>query len=235
MTPPLSPPPGGVPPAAKKNNVLLWVVVGVGGFVALIVILVVAGGLFLVHKVKQAGVDPELFQRNPALAATKIMTAMNPDVEIVSVDEGRQEIVLREKRTGNTYTISYDDARKGRFKMKENGKDTVTIGGDARVPTWVPDYPGSNPQAAFAAQGKDGQSGTFTFKTKDSAEKVTKYYQDEFQTTGLKIVNRSTKLNGGFENHMLMAQDEANKHTVMVMTGAEGDGTTVSVTYSTNK
>src|SRR5271169_5469124 len=131
MTPPPPPmPPSGGPPVAKKSNVLLWVLAIIGGCVALIIIAVVAGGLFLVHKAKQAGVDPELFQRNPALAATKMMTAMNPNVEFVSVDEGKQEIVLREKKTGNTYTISYDDARKGRFKMKENGTETVVIGGD---------------------------------------------------------------------------------------------------------
>jgi hypothetical protein len=224
MTPPPPVPAGPVPPA-KKSNVLLWVLVGIGGCFALIVIAVLAGGLFLVHKAKQAGVDPELMQRNPALAATKIMTAMNPDVEYVSMDEGKQEIVLREKKTGNTYTISFDDARKGRFKMKQNGKETVTIGGDAKIPTWVPDYPGSNPQGAFAAQGHDGQSGTFTFKTRDSAEKVTKYYQDEFQASGLKITNL-------LQDHMVTAQDASEMHTVVVLTGIDGGETAVTVTYS---
>jgi hypothetical protein len=228
MTPPPSPLTPTGPPPAKKSNVLLWVLLGIGGFIALCVIVVVAGGLFLVHKAKQAGVDPELFQRNPALASTKLMTAMNPNVEFVSMDEGKQEIVLREKKTGNTYTVSFEDAKRGRFQMKENGKEAVTIGGDAKIPTWVPDYPGSNPQGAFAAQGKDGQSGTFTFKTKDSTDKVAKYYQDEFQSTGLKVT-------AILQGHMLTAQDDVSKHSVMVTTDPEGNGTTVSVTYSSNK
>jgi hypothetical protein len=229
MTPPPSPlhPPSG-PVPAKKSNVLLWVLAGIGGFVALIIIAIVATGLFLFHKAKQAGVDPELFQRNPALAATKMMTTMNPDVEFVSVDEGKQEIVLRQKKTGNTYTISYDDARKGRFKMKENGGETVVIGGDAKVPTWVPDYPGSNPQSAFSQRGEHGQNGTFSFKTKDSVEKVAKYYRDEFQSTGLQVT-------AALQDHMLTAQDNNQKHNIVVVTGAEGDKTTVTVTYSTNK
>jgi hypothetical protein len=248
--PPLPP----APVSPKKSNVLLWVLVGVGAFFALIIVGVLAVGLFVVHKARQAGLDPELMKRNPALAATKIMTAMNPNIEFVSMDEAKQEITLRDKKSGDTYTISFDDARQGRFKMKQNGKAVVTIngsgaggngngtvevksedgsvriGGDAKIPTWVPDYPGSSPQGAFAAQGKDGHRGTFTFKTKDSPDKVAKFYQDEFQSSGLKVTAHVVAA-----SHILVAEDESKTHSITVITGVQGDGTGVTVTYSTNK
>jgi hypothetical protein len=227
------------PPAAKKSNVLLWILVGVGGFFALILIVLVAGGLFIAHKVKQAGVDPGLFQRNPALAATKLMTTMNPDIEFVSVDEGRQEITLREKKSGKTYIISYDDARRGRFNSDggmrvKSAEGTFQVGGDAKVPTWVPDYPGSNPKSAFSARGAAGQSGNFSFDTDDSPDRVAKFYRDEFDTSGLKVTSVTTS-SGRDNGQMLTAQDEHKHRTINVIIGGHTNETGVNVTYATDK
>jgi hypothetical protein len=210
------------PPPPKKSNVLLWVLVGVGGFFLLIA-LVVVGGIAYVA-------------RNPALVMTKMITAANPNVEVVSVDKGSQQITLRDKQTGKAYNISFNDARNGKFTVKEgNGRATFTMGGGAKVPAWVPDYPGSDPQAAFSAQGHDGESGTFTFKTRDAADRVTKFYQDQFQTTGLQITSNVTHQEANSSGGMLVAQDDAKKHTVTVIIAVEGRNTTVAVTYVTNK
>ena len=222
------------PMPAKKSNVLLWILVGVGGFFALVIVAVLAVGLFVVNKAKQAGLDPDLMKRNPALAATKMMTALNPNVEFVSMDEGKQEITLRDKQKGETFTISFEDAKAGRFKMKSS-EGSVTFGGDAKVPAWVPDYPGSNPQGAFSAQGKDGQGGTFTFKTKDSTDKVVKYYQDQFQSTGLKVTSNLINQTGQASGGMLVAQDDSQKHTITLLIGSDAGETSVTVTYGTNK
>jgi hypothetical protein len=223
------------PPPPKKTNPLVWILGGLGGCLVLVVICVFAFGLFIAHKAKQAGLDPDLMKRNPALAAAKIMVATNPDIETVSTDEGRQEITVRDKKTGKVYTLSFEDAKNGKFTMKEDGKTSLTIGGKAKVPSWVPDYPSSDPQGAFSASGQDGESGTFTFKTTDASDKVTKYYQDSFQTLGLKVTTNVSSQNGQSSGGMLSAQDEANKHTVTVIIGVEGGDTTVAVTYTTSK
>jgi hypothetical protein len=230
------PPPGyGAPPPVKKTNPLVWILGGLGGCLVLVVICVFAFGLFVAHKAKQAGIDPDLMKRNPALAAAKIMVAANPDIEMVNSDEGRQEITVRDKKSGKTYTMSFEDAKNGKFTMKEDGKTTLTVGGKSKAPSWVPDYPGSDPQGAFSASNADGDSGTFAFKTKDSSEKVTKYYQDRFQSSGLKVTSNVTSQNGTSSGGMIAAQDEASKHTVTVIIGVEDGGTTVTVTYATNK
>jgi hypothetical protein len=216
-----TPPP--VPPPPKKSNVLLWVLLGVGGFFLLIFLVVVVGIAYVA--------------RNPAAVMTKVITAANPNVEVVSVNNGSQQITLRDKQTGKTYSISFDDAKHGKFSVRDDrGRESVTIGGGAaKVPAWVPDYPGSDPQSAFSTQGHDGESGTFTFKTPDSMDKVTKFYQDQFQSAGLQITTNVTHQEAQSSGGMLVAQDDAKKHNLTVIIGVEGRNTTVAVTYATNK
>jgi hypothetical protein len=107
---------------------------------------------------------------------------------------------------------------------------TVQIGGNAKIPTWVPDYPGSNPQIAFAAQSRQGRTGTFTFKTKDSADHVAKFYRDQLEASGFKVV---AVVNSG-SGQVITSQDQSKQHTVVVVAGVEGNETAVNVTY-TNK
>jgi len=213
----------GVPP--KKSNVLAWVLGGLGGCLVLVVIIVACVGFFALRTAK----------KHPALAVAKIMTATNPDIEMVSVDEGRQELTVRDKKSGKTYTMSVEDAKNGKFTMKEDGKTTLTVGGKAKLPSWVPDYPGSDPQGAFTAAGADGEGGSFTFKTRDGSDKVVQYYQDQFKTLGMKVTSNVTTQDGKSSAGMLSAQDEANKHTVTVVLGTDNGETGVSVTYATNK
>jgi hypothetical protein len=202
------------PPPPKKSNVLLWVLVGVGGFFLLLALIVVVGIAYVA--------------RNPALVMTKVITAANPNVEVITVNKGSQQITLRDKKTGETYNVTFDDVKNGRISMKSsNGAASFSIGGGAKVPAWVPEYPGSDPQSAFSAQGRDGASGTFTFKTPDSADKVTRFYQDQFQSSGLHI---SSRVQGS--GSMLVAEDDAKKHTVTVIVGVDGSNTTVAVTYA---
>lgn len=223
----------GVPP--KKSNTMVWVLGGLGGCLTLVIICVLGVYFFVAHKAKQAGIDTDLIKKNPALALAKIGVAANPNVEMVSTDEDRKEITVRDRKSGKTYTMSFDDAKNGKFTFKEDGKSTVTFGGKAKLPSWVPDYPGSDPQGAVSAAGADGEGGTFTFKTKDASDKVVQYYQDQFKSSGMKVTSNITTQDGKSSAGMLSAQDEANKHTVAVVVGTDSGETTVQVTYVTNK
>ena len=233
--PPMPPMPGAPPP--KKSNAVVWILGGLGGCLVLIFIIVGVFGFFIAHKAKQAGIDPDLIKKNPGMAAAKMMVAANPDVETVSTDEGRGEITVRNKKDGKVFTISFEDAKNGKFTMRQQGgeQSSLTFGGKAKFPAWVPDYPGSDPQGAFAATGTDGATGTFSFKTKDPAEKVQKYYEDQLKGAGMKITNNMTGQSAGSSGSMLTAQDESNKHTVTVIVGTEGSETTVAVTYQAGK
>lgn len=210
-------PPPPLPP--KKSNTLLWVLLGVGGFFLLIAIVVVVGIAYVA--------------RNPATFMTKVITASNPNVEVLSVDKGSQEVVLRDKKTGKSYTVSFDDVKKGRFSMQSgDGHSSFSVGGEAKIPAWVPDYPGSHPQAAFAAKGDEGESGTFTFKTSDSEAQVAKFYRDQFQASGLHITSETSSSGNG---STMRAEDEGKKHIITAIVGVDGSQTTVAVTYATGR
>jgi hypothetical protein len=209
------------PPSPQKSNTLLWVLVGCGGLLLLVGMVVVGGIAYVAH--------------NPARFMTKMITAANPNVEVVSVNNGSQKITLRDKKTGKVYTITFNDAKNGRFAMTGDDNASFNFGGRAKIPAWVPDYPNSNPQSSFSAQGAEGNTGTFTFKTSDLSDKVIKFYQDQFQSSGLKITTNMTHQEGQSSTGILVAEDDVKKHTLTVVIGVEGRETTVAVTYAANK
>ena len=55
--------------ATKKTSPLVWILVAIAGVFVLGGVVLVGLGFFVAHKVKQAGIDPELMQRNPGLNA----------------------------------------------------------------------------------------------------------------------------------------------------------------------
>jgi hypothetical protein len=124
------PPPGG-PPAAPPtmsggSKALLWIFGGCATVVVLGVVIVAGVFFFVIHKAKQAGLDPELMQKNPVLAVAKLSVAMNPDLDTVSSDDSSGTIVVRDKKTGKVSTMKVDAVRKIMVVTDENGK-TVTM------------------------------------------------------------------------------------------------------------
>jgi len=123
--PPPQYPQGG--PPQKKSKVWLWVLAGCGTFVLLGMVAFIAAGYFVWNKAQEAGLDPELMESQPALAAAKLVTALNPDLELVSVDEEEGLITIREKKTGKTVTVNVDQARAGKIVFEAEGEEPVTV------------------------------------------------------------------------------------------------------------
>ncbi len=241
--PPPQPAPGyqQFTPPAQKSNVLKIILIIVGACFLLMLLGMIGVGYF-VYKIKQ----------NPGAAIAKLALAANPDVDVVSTDAGNQQITIRDKKTGKVVTMSWEDAKNGKLTFKEDGKDALTIssngpngivemkskdgsvqiGGDLKIPSWVPSYPASEPKATFSAQGKDGASGTFAFTTNDPPDKVTKFYQDELQTSGLKLTTNISTQDAGKAGGVLVAEDQGSKHTITLAIGQDSGHTSVSVTYA---
>ena len=74
----------------RKTSPLVWVLVAILGLFILIGIGVIGAGVFVMHKAKQAGLDPDLMRHNPGLAVGKLLAATNPDLEVISVDDGQE-------------------------------------------------------------------------------------------------------------------------------------------------
>jgi len=223
------------PTAPRKTSPIVWILLAVVGLFVLGGIAVVGTGLFLVHKVRESGLDPELMRTKPGLAMAKLLAATNPDVEVVTVDDAKGTITLRQKSTGKTTTIDFDQAKRGKFTFREDGGESVTIGGNqGTLPAWLPAYTNSNPRTNFSASGMQGSSASFTFETRDRPQDVVAFYQDGLRQQGFHITATSTSQNGAFLSGLVSAEDETNRRTVVMTARSNSSGssgTTVSVTY----
>jgi len=260
------PPPGyqqGYPPQQpyppqKKSNAVVWILGILGGLVLLFILAVGGGIYFLKYKMNRAGVDAELFKRNPTLAAARLAAALNPNIEVVGVNEGRQVLTVRDKKTGKVFTVNFEDAQHGRWTMTADGKTaevnasgdgtqgslnitspdgSVRIGGGAatNVPPWVPQYPGSKPQNAMTSNQMSESGGMFSFKTTDDIDRVMQFYRDHITSAGLHITNTTNTRNNGVASGVLAAEDDGKNRTVAVVISNEGGENSVAVTYTMKK
>ena len=233
---------------AKKTGPLVWILGGVA--VLCIVGMATCGvvGYLALRVVKNAGFDPDLMKRNPGLAMAKMATALNSNLDLVSSNERTGTITMRDKTTGKVVSYRFDSDKKSLQIVGDDGQQ-VTLGGNAKdgavtvqsaegtvrfggaagasaAPSWVPVYPGSNPQATMSAQTKDGNQNTFTFKTNDAAAKVISYYQDQLKSGGFTVNLVTTGDQGG----MVQAEDAGKKRTIIVTASSSAQGTEGSVT-----
>ena|SRR5579862_7596232 len=107
----------------------------------------------------------------------------------------------------------------------------IQSGGDTRVRTWLPEYPGSHTKGVLALHSYDGENDAFTFTTQDSAGKVAKFYGSAFQSAGLSV-NRGMFGSGAWGVQFIAAQDSALRRVAYITAGVDGsETTTVRVTY----
>jgi hypothetical protein len=237
---PMAQPMPGVPPAVRKTSPIVWILVVVLGLFVLGFIGVVGTGFFIARTAMRAGLDPDLMKRNPGLAMAKLITSVNPDTEVVRTDEGAGTITVRDRKTGKITTMTFDDVKTGKFNMKvqdENGQTaTVEVGGaTGKLPSWVPEYPGSTATGTFAIKGSSndgsGEGGNVTFSTTDAPQKVMSFYQDKAKDLGMKANLTTNSPDGG----MFIATDEDNRRTLTVVVGKGSPDTTVNITYGVKK
>ncbi len=220
-------------PAPRRTSPLVWVLVILLGLFMLFGIGIFGAGWFVVHKLHQAGVDPELLRRNPGMAVGKMLAASNPNLDVVRTDDNAGTITLRDRRTGKETTITFDQARQGKITFSaedENGKRaTVEFGATGKPPGWVPEYPGSHPTYSIKGSADGGEEGgNFTYTTDDPAAKVMSFYQDKAKDLGMEAKVTTTTPDGG----MLVASREGDERSLTVVVGSSSEHTTVNVTYA---
>jgi hypothetical protein len=243
-------------PARKKTSPWVWVAVAVVGLFVLLGVAIAGLGFYAVHKAKQAGLDTGLIQRNPGLAVAKMVVAANPDLEVLRLDEGKGLITLREKSTGKTTTVDFEAVKQGRITFRDDKGESFSInsdsggmemksssgesvkfgtGGEAKVPSWIPTYPGVKVESKYTRQGGDGEAGAFGFSTKDPVKRVLEFYNQGLKAAGLNISSQFTQENGDSPGGMITAEDGSKQRTVVVTVGTESGGTSVALTYAIKK
>lgn len=254
VTPPAYAPVPQVSAAApQKTSAVVWILGGCGALVVLAALVAGVGMYYIAHKAKQAA---HMLEKNPALAITRMIAAANPDVDVVSTDEDKGTITVRDKKTGKTMTMNFADAQKGKFVFEQDGqkiqmeahadgdKGSLEVkssegsmkfgagAGSEKLPDWLPAYPGAAPQGAFSMQSPKETTGSFHFVTKDSIEQVMRYYEDALKKAGLKVTSNTIQQDGKTGLGIVTGEEAGNKRKAVVNATASAEGINVGVTFT---
>ena len=241
------------PPPQQKSKTWVWLLAGCGTVILLGAIAAAVLGYFAYRKTQEIASDLE---KDPAMTVAKFVVAANPDVEMVSVDEGKGVIVVKDKKTGKQLTVNLEDARNGRIVFQEEGKESVTIeakGGEegsgtvelksekgsvsfgsnpnAVMPGWLPAYPGATPQGNYSMKSGEGETGSFHFTTDDSIEKVMAFFEAQLKAEGFVVNTTSWKQSGAVAGGMVTGEEKSSKKSVNVVLGSEKGTTQVNITF----
>jgi hypothetical protein len=234
------PPPGSPPP---KPGMPGWAKILIGcGCLALLIGAGVAAFTFYVGKKAYDTVS------DPAKAA-EWMISQDPNLEVVKTDSAAGTITYRNKTTGETTTINFADLKEGKLTVQDKDGNTVldtsqmtdgsgnikitgpdgqtmTIGGDGDLPSWVPVYPNvtETSQSGEAATG-DTVMGVASQKTADSVDTVKTYYEGYLPGDGYTI-NSNVSAGGA----VLISASKEGK-TVNIAVGTSGGTTYVTINY----
>jgi hypothetical protein len=262
---------GAQTPARNGLHPLAWVGIGCG---VLVMIVAISFGAFLwwgYGKAKEAGLDPaslkekakeagvtaDDFRENPELAAVNLLLLSHPDIEAVNVDTEAGIVQVRNKKTGEVYSLSMDDIENGNIKLtagdeeynvnfsENEGGGTIRIEGsdgkgmeiatgaavEGEWPDWVPIYPGTEPEGLGTMTAGDSINGTFSLSSPDGVAEVLDFYRDELSAAGFKV-NVNTYSGNGHEGAMVNGSKEAEKTNVVVVISRDDGATKMSVTYS---
>jgi hypothetical protein len=253
QAPPVAPP---IPPsdAPPKKGIppLAWVAIGCGGLLVIACGLFMIGGFFIFHKAKS-------FAAHPETAMARMITAGNPDLEVVTTDEDAKTITFRNKKTGEVVTINFEDAQKGKIVFKgDQGADAVIettgegqtagirvnsdkgsftfgqgAGSAAAIPSWIPAWPGAKIQSTFTGNEASKSSGMYQFDAGVGVAQAMDFFEKGFKKAGFTISKSTYNLESDQGGGILTAKSgglEAN------VTFTRQDGkTVVAVVYEEKK
>ncbi len=236
----------------KGLSPLAWVGIGCGALVVIAIVVVVGVGWWGVHKLKQAGFDPELWQKNPAQAAAKVITTVNPDLEVVKVDEDEGTITVRNTRTGEEVTLDLDDVKKGRVRIEAKGGEeaaavtigeggvtvktdegTVRIGGGVQHPDWVPLYPGATTtEGGMTSQGDGEVGGLISQTTGDDPATVAGHFKGVLAAQGYEVSSTLNESGGKVSSATVTGKKADEGREINVIVYSSGDTTRITINYA---
>lgn len=247
------PPPAAQQPAPKKGmGVVGWLAIG-----CLVCLLIGLGSCFACgyYAKRKLGQISEEMQKNPEMAAAKLVVQMTPDVELVSTDDAAGTLTVKNKKTGEVVTVSIADAKEGKFSVTtaegtttvdanaQNGTLSVTDGkgntatygaasGGATLPSWLPAYPGGTATTNYQATTGDEKTAMVVIETTDSVEDVAAFYEKAVKDAGLNAQKTVMSGAGATNGATVSGTSDDQKRSVAVVIAVNEGKTQVSVTWS---
>lgn len=241
------------PPQQKKGlGVVGWIAIGCGAILLLCLVALFGLGYMGKRFYDKAA-------KNPAKMAAELMVRADPNLEIVSSDDDSGTVTIRNKETNEEVTVNLDELKEGRIKFgTDEGESTVDFsgqgseggvnvtatdekgqtstfsagaGGEAKLPDWLPLYPGSSAQGAYDATTPEGRSAMAVVTTSDSPEKVLAFYEERLKAEGIEV-QKTTFENAGQTGGTVGGSTADQKRSVSIMVGTSEGKTQATVTFA---
>ncbi len=237
----------------KKSKTLLYLLGGCAALLFLIALSIILIFAFFGSKIKS------IFS-NPEEVITKAIISSNPHIEVVSIDKENKKITIKNKKTGETITIDFSEAIKGRIKWK--GKDegsekkieisdkkgegkleisegdkktTITYGFEEDLPPWIPELKGFKILNKIKTTQEEQISGIIEFETQKSLEDSIEDLKNSFTEKGFEL---KTTISGEGEKgkfSMFQGSKDGEKYKIFINLNYEKGKTKGSISYSEKK
>lgn len=253
MNNPIPPPPPPGPPPADKKGLSGLAIAGIG-CLGLLVLFGIAGAMVVYkgwQKVKDVVHEAS---DNPTKAAALLAVKLNPDLELVKTDDAKGEITIRDKKSGEVTTLSFDDMSQGKFTVKDakGGETTVDVsggssggkmtikdadgktttfnsGGAVKLPRWVTTYKGAEEvPGGMHTESPEGVAGMHQVHTSDPVAKVKEGLEAQLKADGFTTETHVMSADG---KDMATIQATKEKHTINVVVTVEAGKTVVVTNY----
>ena len=232
----MTPPPPQLPELPKKKGLppLAWAGIGCGG---LVLVAVVAGALMVGTCARNGIRMASEFSANPAKAAAENMVKEHPGLEQVSADDSTGRMTIRLKNNGETVTLGYAELGQGKIPFKDAAGTLLPAGpGDlAKIPAWVPRYPGTTGETAvFHEETSTRIAGIATATSTDDSDTVARHFEGEAIKLSLDSSGR-TSMNFNGSRTLRLTFRGTKRELVVIAFGKSGDPLVIQTTYKETK
>jgi hypothetical protein len=219
--------------AGKKKGLspLAWIGIGCLALILISGVLFFSCSYFVATKAKDFAGELE---KNPVKTLAETAVRFNPNLEVVSSDDSEGTMTIRDKATGETMTLGYKDIADGKFSMQsgegqirfdtsqaaegglitvedgDGGTAQITVSG-AKLPSWIPIYPGTEPSANFVTTSGEQTTGSFGFNASTGPNPILEFYRERLEADGF-TVETTTFPTGG----SLTARREGREMTLFL-------------------
>jgi hypothetical protein len=260
MNEPQAPPPAPpqpVTPAQKKGlSPLAWIGIGCLVLLLLAALMTATCSYFVGKKIKDVAGDIE---ENPIRATAEMMVRLNPELDLVEVDDEEGTMTIRNKRTDEVVTVDFGDIAEGRWgwstdegevtfdvgETEDGGFVTVTTdegettfgsgSSGQEPPKWLPRYPGAASENLTFTSESGGQiAGMWTMETADEIDRVSDFYKSRLEDDGFAVeVQTISGPQGSLA--IITAKDDSKNRTVTLTLSTDGEKTTAALQYTEGK
>ena len=188
------------------------------------------------------------------MATAKLIVAANPDLDMVAVDEDTGTMTIRNTKTGEEVTLSFEDIKEGKITFEtEEGKvsmqaqggeegGSLTITGEegsavfgtgaaaGELPDWIPAYPGAITENVSTMTVGAERGGTYLLKTTDSPDQVMEFFKRTLEAAGFTVETVSMSVGGG-PSGMVSGRSADDKRSYSVTLSVESGVTQGFVMY----